>query len=92
MTKKLARVMKYVQGANGLPFILSIDKYGNIKWYFDAAFVVHKDMRSHIGGFMTVLTGGYYVQYIKQKLITKSSTEAEVFRVDDVLTQVICTR
>ena len=37
-------------------------------------------------------TGGYYVQYRKQKLNTNISTEAELVGVDDVLTQVICTR
>ena len=90
--KKLARVMKYIQGTIGLPLILSIDKSGNIKWYVDASFAVHKDMRSHTGGFMTMGTGGAYVQSSKQKLNTKSSTEAELVGVDDVLTQVIWTR
>ena len=56
--KKLARVMKYIQGTIGLPPILSIDKSGNIKWYVDALFAVHKDMRSHTGDFMTMGTGG----------------------------------
>ena len=55
-------------------------------------FAVHADMRSHTGGFMTMVTGGAYVQSIKQKMNTKSSTEAEIFGVDDVLTQVIRTR
>ena len=57
-----------------LPLILSIDKYGNIKWYVDAEFVVKKEMSSHTGLFMTVGTGGAYAQSIKQKLNTKSST------------------
>ena len=87
--KNLARLMKYIQGTIGLSLILSIDKSGNIKWYVDASFAVHKDMRSHTGGFITMLTGGDYVQSIKQKLNTKISTEAEIFGVDDVLTQVI---
>ena len=72
--------------------ILSIDKSGNIKWYVDASFAVHKDMRSHTGGFMTMGTGGSYVQSRKQKLKTNSSTEADIFGVDDVLTQLIWTR
>ena len=62
------------------------------KGYVDAAFEVHKDTRSHTGGFMTMVTGGDYAQSRKQNLKTKSSTEAEVFGVDDVLTQVILTR
>ena len=88
----LARVMKYIQGTIGIPLILSIDKSGNIKWYIDASFAVHKDMRSHNGVFVTMGKGGAYVQPSKQNLNTKSSTEAELVGVDDVLTQVIWTR
>ena len=62
--KKLERVIKYVQGTIGLPLILSIKKYGDIKWYVDSPFAVHKYMRIHTGGFMTTRTGGAYVQYI----------------------------
>ena len=84
--------MKYIQGTIGLPLILSIDKSGNIKWYVDASFSVHKDMRSHNGGFMTMGTRGDYVQSSKHKLNTKSSTEANIVGVDDVLTQEIWTQ
>ena len=69
--KNLARVMKYTQGNIGLPLILSINKSGNIKWYVGAAFAVHKDMRSHTGGFMITGIGGAYVQSIKQNLNTQ---------------------
>ena len=74
--KKLDRVTKYIQGTIGLPIILSTDKSVNIKRYVDAAFAVHKYMRRHTGGFMTMGTGGVFVQSNKQKLNTKSSTEA----------------
>ena len=63
----LARLMKYIQLTIGLPLILSIDKSGNIKWYVDSSFAVHKDMRSQTGGFMTMGTGGDYVQSIKKE-------------------------
>ena len=33
--KKLAGVIKYIQGTIVLPLIISIYKYGNIKWYVD---------------------------------------------------------
>ena len=51
-----------MQGKIGLTLILSMEKYVNIKWYVDAAFTVHKDTRSHTGGFMNIGTGGDYVQ------------------------------
>ena len=71
--------------------MLSIYKSGNIKWYVDASFAVHKYMRIHICYFMTMGIGGAYVKSIKQKLNTKSSTKAKLFGVDDVLTQVVWT-
>ena len=43
-----------------LPLILSIKNSGNIKWYIDAKFAVHKNMRSHIDGFVTMGTRGQY--------------------------------
>ena len=84
--------MKYIQGTISLPIILSMDKSGNMKWYVDSAFAVHKYMRIRTGGFMNMGTGGAYVQSRKQKLNTKSSTDADLVRVYDVLTQVMCTR
>ena len=83
--------MKYIQGTIVLPLILSIDKSVNIKWYVDAEFEVHNYTRSHNGGLTTMGTGGACVQSNRKKLNKKSSNEAELVRVDDVLTQVIWT-
>ena len=54
--KNLARFIKYIQVTIGLPLIFPIDKSRKIKWYVDAAFAVHKDIRSRTGGFMTMVT------------------------------------
>ena len=67
----LAKVMKYIQGNIGLQLILSIDKSGNINWYVDTEFAARKDMRRHIGGFMTMGTVVSYIQSSKQKMNTK---------------------
>ena len=83
------KFMKYIQRTIGLPLILPIEKYGNTKWYVDASFVVHKDMRINTGGFMNMGTGVAYVQPRKQILNTKSLTDAELVIADDVLAQVI---
>ena len=93
MTTRIWRgVMKYITWTIDLPLILSINKYGYIKWYVDAALAVRKYTRSHTGGFMPMEKGGAYVQSSKQNMNIKSSTEAELVGVDDVLTQVIWTR
>ena len=83
--------MKYLQGTIGLPLILSMEKYGNIKWYVDSEFAVHKDIRIHTGGFMTMETGGKYFQS-RKKLNTKSSIYDKLVGLDDFLTQVIWTQ
>ena len=49
-------------------------------------------MRIHTGDFMTMGIGGAYILYSKQKINTKSSTEAKLVGVDDVLTQMIWNR
>ena len=63
--KNMARVEKYIQGTIGLTLIFIIDKSVNIKCYVDTSIAVHKDMRSHTDGFMTMVTGGAYVQSSK---------------------------
>ena len=90
--KNLAQVIYYIQGMVGLTFIMSIDKSVNIKWYFDAEFDMHKEMRIHTCCIITMGIERSYVQSIKQKLNTKSSTEAEIVGVDYVLTKVIWIR
>ena len=60
--------MKYIQGTVGLPLILSIDKSDNIKWCVHEEFLVQKYIRSHTGGFMTMVTDGAYVWPSKKSL------------------------
>ena len=83
--------MKYLQDKILLPLILSIDKSGNINWYGDVEFAVHKYTRSHRGGIMTTGTVVAYVQSSKQKLNTNILSEANLVGVDNVLAQVIWT-
>ena len=90
--KNMVRLMKYIQGTIGLPLNLPINKSGNITWYDDAVFALHKYIRSHTGGFMNMGTGGSYFQSRKQKLNTKISPESKLVGVDDFLTQVKWTR
>ena len=49
-------------------------------------------MRSHTSGAMPMGTGAVYSTSKKQKLNTKSSTKAELARVDDVLPQALWTK
>jgi hypothetical protein len=90
--KKLARVMKYLQGTLNMPLTLEADDSHIMQWWIDALFGVHPDMKSHTGGVMSLGKGGAYGTSTRQKLVTKSFTEAELVGVSDVLPQVIWTR
>ena len=54
-------------------------------WFTDAAFAVHKDMKSHTGSVLTLGKGAVLTISAKQKLNTKSSTEAELVGADDMI-------
>jgi len=62
------------------------------KWWVDRSYAVHPDMRSHHGIFMTLGKGTTYSASSKQKLNTKSSTEAEFVAIDDSMGQILWTR
>jgi len=72
--------------------ILSADNLHVIKWYVDSAFAIHPDFKSHTGAVMTY--GGGMAQSIsrKQKLNTRSSTEAELVGADDVAIMILWTK
>jgi hypothetical protein len=71
---------------------LSADNLNIIKWWVVASYGVHHGMRSHTGGAMPMGAGAIYSTSKKQKLNTKSSTEAELVGVDDVLPQALRTK
>jgi hypothetical protein len=90
--KKLNRVMQYLRGTNDLYLTLEADNLHILKWWVDGSFAVHPDMKSHTGATMSLGKGSVYSTSVRQKLNTKSSTEAELVAVDDVMPQVMWTR
>lgn len=92
--KKLIRMLKYLQGTKDLELTLEADK-GDVllcKWYSDAAFAVHADFKSHTGAVLTLGKGAVNTISTKQKLNTRSSTEAELVGADDTVTQALWTK
>jgi hypothetical protein len=51
--------------------------------YVDASYDVHEGARSHTGVLLTLGKGALYAKSSKQKLVTKSSTEAELVALAD---------
>jgi Reverse transcriptase (RNA-dependent DNA polymerase) len=90
--KKLGRTLKYLRGTLYMPLTLEAEDINIIKWYVDASFAVHPDMKSHTGGSMTLGKGVIYGTSTRQKINTKSSTEAELVGVNDLMPQILWTR
>ena len=78
-----------------LSLILQTDGVNVLKWRVGASYTAHDDMRGHTGGTMSMgKNGRRSIISIskKQKLNTKSSTEAELIGGGDVMPQMIWTR
>ena len=89
---KLVHLMKYLRGTRKLPLTLSADNTGVLKWWVDASFAVHPNMRGHSGGGFSMGRGFPIVSSTKQKLNTRSSTETEVVGADDFMPAICWTR
>ena len=90
--EKLNRVLKYLNGTKELVLYLSGNNILNITAYIDASYGTHNDYKSHTGIFISIGRGPIYCSSSKQKLNSKSSTEAEMIAVSDGLNHVIWLR
>ena len=90
--KKLGRTMKYLRFTQHIPLTLEADDAVIAKWWVDASFATHADMRSHTGGVMSMGKGAVCASSRRQRINTKSSTEAELVGVNDILPQILWTR
>ena len=87
--EKLRRVLQYIKGSMHLEYTIGADDMGKMRTWVDAAFAVHPDMKSHTGGVISFGRGGLVCKSTKQKLNTKSSTEAEFVGASDYLPNTI---
>jgi hypothetical protein len=90
--RKLLHLLEYVNGSRKDALTLSVDNMSVVKWYVDAAFAVHPDFKSQSGAVMTYGQGAIMSMSKKQKLNTRSSTEAELVAVDDAMTLILWTK
>jgi hypothetical protein len=81
--------MKYLRSTTFMPLVLGWDGSGVLTWSVDASFAIHNDMRSHTGAVLSMGQGAMMSMPSKQKINTKSSTEAELVGVDDAMNFVV---
>jgi len=81
---KLLRLMVFLSETRDDELILFVDHLDIIRWFVNTAFAVHPDFKSHTTGAMTLGRGCILNGSCKQKLNTRSSTEAELVGADDM--------
>ena len=86
---KLVRILRYLYGTSNEALVLGMDESVDNKIilhvYIDASYGVHEDLKSHSGMVITLGQGAIVAMSTKQKCVSKSSTEAELIAVTDLL-------
>jgi hypothetical protein len=75
-----------------MSLVLSADSPTLSRWWVDAAYAVHNDCKGHMGAGMSFGQGMAISYSWKQKVMMKSSTEAELVGVDDTLGYILWAR
>ena len=86
---KLVRVLEFLKNTINDVLTLEADDAQTLYWYIDAAFAVHPDMKSHSGIVYTLGKGAIISSSRKQKVNTRSSTEAEFIATDDMIAKIM---
>jgi hypothetical protein len=90
--EKMDRMLRYIRATKNIGLCLSATKDVLVA-YVDASHGVHSlDGKSQTGLYVTIGVGPVFVRSSKQKLVAKSSTEAELIAVSDSLPQLLWIR
>ena len=80
---KLKRLLQYLNANPALILTLEIGAVPGVVQYTDASYGVHADGKSHTGSSLTLGKGAFHARSVKQKIVTKSSSEAEFVALSD---------
>ena len=89
--EKLRRTLKYIHRTIDMPRIIGIEDFNVLQTWVDASYATHPDMRSHTGGVISLGHGVINSKSSKQKINTKSSTEAELVGASDFISHTMWT-
>jgi histone deacetylase 1/2 len=90
--KKLVRLLKYLNGTKDMGIVLRPGATMQLEAYVDASYGIHADAKSHSALHLAVGSGNILAKSTKQKLVCKSSTEAELVALSDMCSSVIWVR
>jgi hypothetical protein len=89
---KLERIIQYLNGTKDLALYLNANDGIIVNSFIDASFACHPDGKSHTGEMITLGGGAIISKSSKQKLVTRSSTEAELVGLADGIPTVLWTK
>jgi len=88
---RLDRIDGYLSGSINRVFTLK-PKSLEISAMIDASYGIHEDNKGHTGIIISIGGANILVKSVKQKLVARSSTEAELIALDDGLVEVLWCR
>ena len=88
----MLKLLGFLKGTIDEFLTIELNEEQVLKWYVDAAFAVHADMKSHTGAVLVMGKGGIICESTKQKVNSRSSTEAELIAVDDKIAKIMWTK
>ena len=81
----MKQVLKYLKGTMYMKLVLSADSLNSMEWWVNAAYGTQWDMKGHTGMVMSLGKGAIISASRAQKINTRSSTEAELVGIDDMI-------
>ena len=85
---KLVRLLGFLKKTREDVLTLEADDTQSLYWMIDASFGVHSEFKSHTGAIFTMGKGAVISDSTKQKVNSRSSTEAELKGIDDEIGKV----
>jgi Reverse transcriptase (RNA-dependent DNA polymerase) len=90
--KKLDRILSFLLYTQDQCLVLRIGDKIQLRAYVDSSFGIYRDAKSVTGVVIMLGNAPIYVKSGRQKIVTRSSTEAELVGISDSLSQILWSR
>jgi hypothetical protein len=84
--KKLSKIIGYLSSNDNNCLTFRSSSNSKLELYVDASFNIHEETEGHTGMAIRFFGNMIYFKSIKQRLVVKSSTEAELVALDEAAT------
>jgi len=81
--------MKFLKIIKNKVLTLEADNKGNLHLYLDISFTAHQEIKGYIGTVFSLGQGSIDSSLVKQKINSRSSTEAKLISVDDKISKIV---